>query len=109
MQKLLTTAALTSLVLIAGCATSTDGIVEIGPDTYRVGALGRFADYSSSALKAKLYQDAYKHCAAKNRIMVPATNDGQSSASATNPPAEVQFRCIARNEANLPSAPVPTL
>lgn len=105
MQKLMTTAALISLVLIAGCATSTDGIVEIGTDTYRVSSLGRFADYSSSALKARLYQDAYKHCAARNRIMVPATN----GASATNAPTELQFRCLARNEARLPGAPAPTL
>lgn len=107
MQKLMTTAALICLGLIAGCATtSTDGIVEIGPDTYKVGSLGRFADYSSSALKARLYQDAYKHCAAKNRIMVPVNS--QNSASATNPD-EVKFRCLARNEANLPSAPARTL
>ena len=108
MQKLLTTIALTSVALVAGCATSTDGIVEIGPDTYRVGALGRFSDYSSSALKARLYQDAYRHCAAKNRIMVPATS-GENSASATHAPAEVQFRCLARNEAHSPNTSAPTL
>jgi hypothetical protein len=109
MQKLTTTIALISLILIAGCATSTDGIVEIGTDTYKVGNLGRFTDYSSSALKARLYQDAYKHCAAKNRLMVPINGAGQNPASATNAATELQFRCVARSEANLPSAPVPTL
>ncbi len=74
MQKLMAATVLISFGLIAGCAstTSADGIVEIGPDTYRVGNLGRFTDYSSSALKARLYQDAYRHCAAKNKLMVPS-------------------------------------
>ena len=33
MHKLMTTAALISVVLIAGCATRPGGIVEIGTDT----------------------------------------------------------------------------
>ncbi|MGZ8993278.1 MAG: hypothetical protein ACXW16_04610 [Burkholderiaceae bacterium] len=103
MHKLITTAALISVVLIAGCATSSGGIVEIGTDTYKVGSAGRFADYSSSAIKSRLYEDAYRHCAAKNRLMVPV-NPG--SAEASN---ELQFRCLARNEARVPSAPAPTL
>jgi hypothetical protein len=100
MQKLIAVTFVMSLGLIAGCATSTgsDGIVEIGPNTYRVASLGRFADYSSSALKARLHQDAYRHCAAKNMLMVP----NQSSASGT----EMQFQCVTRNQA---SAPAPTL
>lgn len=102
MHTPMTTAALMSVVLIAGCATSPDGIVEIGTDTYKVGSAGRFADYSSSAIKSRLYQDAYKHCAAKNKLMVPV----DSAAANTS---ELQFRCLARNEAHLPSAPAPTL
>jgi hypothetical protein len=109
MQKLRTATALMSFVVIAGCATSADGIVEIGPDTYRIGGLERYADYSSSALKAKLYQDAYKHCAAKNKIMVPATSAGQNSASATDAPAEAQFQCVARSEAHSPTVAAPRL
>ncbi len=107
MQKLLISTAMISLGLIAGCATSTDGIVEIGTDTYRVGSHGRFSEYSSSALKARLYQDAYRHCAAKNKIMVPANSSGQNSASSTA--SDLQFQCVARNQANLPSTPAPTL
>ena len=103
MRKLMTIAALISVVLIAACATSPDGIVEAGTDTYKVGSAGRFADYSSSAIKSRLYEEAYKHCAAKNRLMVPV-NSPSADAS-----AELQFRCLARNEARLPSAPAPTL
>ena len=102
MHKLITTAALISVGLIAGCATRPDGIVETGADTYKVNSAGRFADYSSSAIKSKLYEEAYKHCAAQNRLMVPV-NSASSNAS------ELQFRCLPRNQAHLPSAPAPTL
>jgi hypothetical protein len=102
MHKLMTVTFVMSLGLIAGCATSTgsDGIVEIGPETYRVASLGRFQDYSSSALKARLHQDAYRHCAAKNKIMVPL-NQGSATDS-----SQMQFQCVARSQA---SAPAPTL
>ena len=102
MHKLITTAALISVVLVAGCATRPGGIVEIGTDTYKVDSAGRFADYSSSAIKSRLYEDAYKHCAAQNRLMVPV-NSASSNAS------ELQFRCLPRNQAHLPNAPAPTL
>ena len=102
MHKLMTTAALISVVLVTGCVTRPDAIVEIGTDTYKVGSAGRFADYSSSAIKSRLYEDAYKHCAAQNRLMVPV-NSASSNAS------ELQFRCLPRNQAHLPSAPAPTL
>jgi len=105
MQKLKTTTALISLVLAAGCATSTDEIVQIGADTYKVANLDRFADYSSSALKSRMYQDAYKHCSAKNRLMVPENNGDQSPASATSAPAGLHFRCVTRSEAHAPKTP----
>ena len=105
MHKLIAATVLISVGLIAGCATtpSADGIVEIGPDTYRVGNFGRFTDYSSSALKARLYQDAYRHCAAKNKLMVPSNGANQSSGTQSS---EMEFQCVARSQA---SAPAPTL
>ena len=105
MQKLNAVIFMMSVGLIAGCATSTgsDGIVEIGPETYRVASLGRFQDYSSSALKARLHQDAYRHCAAKNKIMVPLNDANQNSASAAQS-SEMQFQCVARNQASAPAS-----
>jgi hypothetical protein len=100
MHKLIAVFVLTCLASLVGCATSNEEIVKVGPDTYKMGNLGRFKDYSSGALKARLYEDAYKHCAAQNRIMVP-TNAAQNAASA---PAGMQFRCVARNDANLSRA-----
>ena len=97
MSKLITAAALICVVPLIGCATSSDPIVKVGADNYKVGAAGRFADYSNSAIKSKLYEEAYKHCAAQNRIMAPV-NAGQTL---SNNPPEMQFRCVARNQAEL--------
>jgi hypothetical protein len=52
-----------------------------------------------------MYQDAYKHCSAKNRLMVPENNGDQSPASATSAPAGLHFRCVARSEAHAPKTP----
>lgn len=102
MQTFAAAAALVSISLLAGCATGTDGVVEIGPDTYMVGGLGRFTDYSSSAVKARLYQDAAKYCTARNRVMVPVNSVGQDSGFGTYASAEVQFRCLAPGDPRLP-------
>ena len=104
MQKLIAVTLLTSLGLIAGCATSTgsDGIIEVGPETYRVASHGRFKDYSSTALKARLYQDAYRHCAAKNKLMVPSNAENQNSASGAQS-TDMVFQCVTRNQASAPA------
>lgn len=99
-QRFLAATAWVSISLVTACATGTDGIVEIGPDTYMVGGLGRFTDYSSSAVKARLYQDAAKHCAGKNKVMVPVNSVGQDSGFGTYASAEVQFRCVAASSAS---------
>jgi hypothetical protein len=107
MHKLISITALISLGLITGCATIQDPIVQIGTDTYKVGGLERYKDYSSSALKAQVYQDAYRYCAAKNKVMVPLNGAGQSSTS-SNSASDLQFQCVARSQAHSPSG-APTL
>lgn len=80
---------------VTGCATTgTDGIVQIGPDMYMVGGLGKFTDFSSSAVKGRLYQDAAKFCADKNRVMLPVNSTGKDSEYGTYASAEIQFRCV---------------
>lgn len=93
-------AAITVACLAGGCATTgTDGVVPIGPDLYMVGGLGRFTDFSSSAVKARLFQEASKHCVDMGRVMLPANSVGKDSGLGTYASAEVQFRCL------LPSDP----
>lgn len=80
--------------LMTGCATGTDGIVEIGPDMYMVGRFGKFTDYSGSAVKARLYEEAAKFCKDRNRIMVPINSTGHDSDFGIYASAEIQFKCV---------------
>src|SRR3977135_2220527 len=58
------------VVCICGCATTgTNGVVQIGPDTYMIGGLGQFTDFSGSAVKARLYQQAAEFCRSKGGVM----------------------------------------
>ena len=85
----------TMLFLASGCATTgTDGIVQIGPDLYMVGGLGKFTDFSSSGVKARLYQEAAKYCTDKGRVMLPANSTGHDSGYGTYASAEIQFWCL---------------
>jgi len=85
--------ALIATLLATGCATSSDGVVNIGPDTYMLGGLGRFTDYSASAVKARMFKEAHQFCADKGREMVPMNSTGQDSGFGTYASAEIQFKC----------------
>ena len=87
---------------LVGCATGTDGVVQMGPDMYMIGGQGKFTDFSGSAVKARFYQDAAKHCQAKNRVMLPMSSTGQDSGFGTYASAEVQFRCVPADDPRLP-------
>lgn len=93
------TVAITMACLVSGCATTgTDGIVPIGPDLYMVGGLGKFTDFSSSGVKARLFQDASKYCADMGRVMLPVNSTGKDSGYGTYASAEIQFRCLLPTE-----------
>lgn len=80
---------------VGACATTgTDGVVPIGPDLYMLGRLGKFTDFSSSAVKARLFQEASQFCQDKERVMVPVGSTGKDSGPATYASAEVQFMCV---------------
>lgn len=88
--------AIFSIIFLAGllgCATGTDGPVQIGTNTYMIGGLGGMMDYSSSAVKARFFQQAAKFCESKGRTMVPLESSGRDAGYATYASAEVQFRC----------------
>ncbi len=95
MQKIATALLAISVTCLAtGCATGTDGVVPIGQDQYMIGGLGKFTEYSGSAVKARMFQDAAKYCAEKNRVMAPGDSTGKDSSLNTYASAEVQFRCL---------------
>jgi hypothetical protein len=96
MKNLFTAAFSACLVAssIMGCATTgTGGVVEIGQNLYMIGGLGNFSDFSSSAIKARMFQDAAKFCSGKGKQMEPVGTTGKDSSYGTYASAEVQFRC----------------
>lgn len=88
--------ALLASLIATGCATGTDGVVPIGPDTYMLGGLGQFTDYSSSAVKARMFKEAHQFCDAKGLEMVPLNSTGKDSGYGTYASAEIQFKCRAK-------------
>jgi len=84
---------LLAAITLYGCATGTDGVVEIGPNTYMLGGLGGMTDYSGSAVKARFFKEAAKYCADKGMAMTPISSTGQDSTFGNYASAEVQFRC----------------
>lgn len=89
-----------SMTLIGCATTGTDGVVQIGPDLYMIGGLGKFTDFSASAVKARMFQEGAKYCADQGRVMSPVNSTGQDSGLGTYASAEVQFRCLVPNAAN---------
>jgi len=84
-----------AFILLSGCATTgTNGIVKIGPDLYMVGGLGKFTDFSSSGIKARLYQQATEFCEKQGRVMVPVNSTGKDSEYGQYASAEIQFLCL---------------
>lgn len=82
---------------LTGCATGTGGVVNIGPDMYMIGGQGGFADFSSSAVKARFFEQAQQYCSKSNREMLPLNSTGRDSGMGTYASAEVQFRCVPKS------------
>ena len=83
------------VVCICGCATTgTEGVVQIGPDTYMIGGLGKFTDFSGSAVKGRLYQKAAEFCRSKGGVMVPLNSTAEDSKPGQYASAEIQFMCL---------------
>jgi len=83
------------VVCICGCATTgTNGVVQIGPNTYRIGGLGNSTDSSGGAVKARLYQEAAEFCRKKGGVMVPLNSTGQDSKYGQYASAEIKFKCV---------------
>lgn len=84
---------------LCGCATTgTNGVVQIGPELYMIGGLGNFTDQSSSAVKARFYQQGSKYCEERDKVMLPVNSTGQDAGYGTYASAEIQFRCLPPND-----------
>ena len=84
---------ISAISILVGCSTGTNGVVEIGPNTYMLGGLGGMTDYSGSAVKARFFKEAAKYCTDKGLTMLPVSSTGQDAWGINYASAEVQFRC----------------
>jgi hypothetical protein len=83
------------VVCICGCATSgKDRVVQIGPNTYKMGGLGKSTDFSGNAVKARLYQQAAEFCRSKGGEMIPLNSTAQDSKPGQYASAEIRFKCV---------------
>jgi hypothetical protein len=88
--------------MLTGCVANS-GIVPIGRDTYMVSRQAATGFSGSSTLKAEAFQEANQHCVAQKKVMqVVNTTEAQPPFVFGNyPKAEVQFRCLNANDAEL--------
>ncbi len=89
---------------MSGCATTgTDGVVQIAPDTYMIGNLGRFTDFSGSAVKARLIKQAQDFCKKKGGVMKLIDSTFKDSGLGTYASAEIQFKCLSPDATGIDS------
>ena len=81
-------------LLLCGCTTGTNGFVEIGPDTYMIGGLGKMSEASGSAVKARLYREAAEFCKSRGRVMVATESTSNDYKPGQYASAEIQFLCL---------------
>lgn len=96
MRSAATLAFVLAAVFLSGCGnTGTNGVVQIGPDTYMIGRMGGAMDFSGSVVKAQLYKEGSQFCSDRSKVLVPVNSTAQDSAPAQYASAEIQFRCVA--------------
>ena len=92
MKKLFFFAAITVSVL-AGCASTNTGIVQISDDTYMY-AKQDWTAYSGSVVKAELYKEANAFCVSKGKKFAPINSTAQDAVVyQVSAGAEIQFTC----------------
>lgn len=92
MKKIVCVAAIATSVL-AGCASTNTGIVEIADDTYMY-AKQDLMGYSGSVVKAELYKEANAFCVGKGKKFTPINSTSQDAVvNRVSAGAEIQFAC----------------
>ena len=81
---------------LAGCLSGggTEGVAAIGPNHYLIGGLGSLTDFSSSAVKVKIYREAAQYCSSIGKTMSTISSTSRDSGYAQYATAELQFSCI---------------
>lgn len=80
-----------SLVLVAGCATST-GVVEVGDGSYMLGSQTS-GTWSGSSVKADLFKEASAFCAKSGKKLKLVGEKTQDASLYSYASSEVRFTC----------------
>ena len=88
----------TALLSVAGCASS--GVVKTGPNTYMV-ANSEWGLTSGGYQKAKAIAEADRYCASIGREILVIRSKDNDVAFGKTPAAEVEFKCLPRNDPEL--------
>lgn len=95
MRRWIGVAALTALV----ACTSSTGIVQDGPDAYRIASDGATGATKSTALQSRNYEAATAFCAEKGKVVETLSADTKRAAPLGGyPEANLRFRCVTRTE-----------
>lgn len=82
--------------LLAGCV-SNPGVVQDGPDGYRIMAVGKTGFSSSGSMQAENYRQATEFCAAKGQVVETLDTDSKQARPLGGfPEASLRFRCVQR-------------
>lgn len=92
--------ALTSTTVLAACAGVTD-VVPIGKDTYMIASQGVMGWSSSQQEKALAFQKAGAYCNSIGKELQPVSTNESAGGYGRIASAEVQFRCLNRNDPEL--------
>jgi hypothetical protein len=80
--------------LVAGCASTSGGVIAAGPDTYKVGATAYTSMGGAGTAKADAYRKAEAECAKQGRRAEVVDEATKVNIAAGN--VDVTFRCVAR-------------
>lgn len=85
---------LAALVVLAGCATPTTGVVPLADGLRRITHQGNSAGVSTNSLRARATQEAADYCGGTGKsLRVIDTTERQARPFGSWPEAEVLFRC----------------
>jgi len=96
MTKLILASAITAAVFTSACGTvpRSSGVMQLGPDTYRVSARASLADVTESQKMA--FTEAKQFCGTlKKELLVIATDRIEATGGG---PYEITFRCLMEND-----------
>lgn len=83
---------------LAACS-SNSGIVQDGPDAYRIAVVGGTGFANSGAMQEKTYADATAFCSEKGKVVETIDSESkQAKAFGGFPEASLRFRCVDRKE-----------